>query len=458
MTSFDNWPWHYWAHHTPHSIALRAAGAQWSWRDLAQRVNQLAAAWQQAGVTASCGVALRGKNRLELVLAYLAVLQCGARVIPLSPQLPPALLARRLPDLNVDFGWCSMGSAWPDGIRPLAMAATDAPPIPIPWQINRLATLTLTSGSSGLPKAAAHTFAAHLASAAGVLALMNFQHRHSWLLSLPLYHVSGQGILWRALAAGATVVLAEDLALEQALSGCSHASLVPTQLWRLLKGDIGALGLQDVLLGGAMIPLDLTRQAEAAGVRCWCGYGLTEFASTVCAKRADASAGVGMPLPGRELRLVDDEVWLRGNSMASGYWQQGRLIPLTDSDGWFHTRDRGRFVDGELHIAGRLDNLFICGGEGIQPEDIERVLATHPGVRQAFVVPVADGEFGQRPVAVVEGDASFEHLRVWLDPQLAPWQRPVAYLTLPDTLGSSGIKISRRRIMDWAAAQFAINP
>ena len=460
MTSFDDWPWHYWAHHTPHSIALRTPAAQWSWCVLAQRINELAAAWRQAGVTAGCGVALRGKNRLELVLAYLAVLQCGARVIPLSPQLPPDLLARLLPGLNIDFGWCGADFSWPDGITPLAISPSSvgSSPAMIPWQINRLATLTLTSGSSGLPKAAAHTFAAHLASAEGVLSLMNFQHRHSWLLSLPLYHVSGQGIVWRALAAGATLVVADDMHLEQALAGCSHASLVPTQLWRLLKGDMAGLSLQDVLLGGAMIPPDLTRQAEALGIRCWCGYGLTEFASTVCAKRADASPGVGMPLTGRELRLVDDEVWLRGGSIASGYWQQGRLIPFTDSDGWFHTRDRGRFVDGELHISGRLDNLFICGGEGIQPEDIERVLAIHPGVRQAFVVPVADEEFGQRPVAVVEGDTPFEQLRAWLDPQLAPWQRPAAYFTLPDTLGGGGIKISRRSIMDWVAAQFTINP
>lgn len=459
MTSFDTWPWRYWALATPHSIALRTADEDWSWQKLATRIDQLTAAWQQAGVAPGSGVALRGKNRLELVLAYLAALQCGARVIPLGPQMPAEVLAQRLPSLNVDFGWCAAGQPWPDGIVPLIFDDTlPIAPSVVPWQVNRLATLTLTSGSSGLPKAAAHTFAAQLASAAGVLSLMNFQHRHSWLLSLPLFHVSGQGIVWRWLAAGASLVLMTDRPLEQALAGCSHASLVPTQLWRLLNGDTANLSLRDVLLGGAMIPQDLITRAEALGIRCWCGYGMTEFASTVCGKRANSSPGVGKPLPGRELRLVDGEVWLRGSSMAAGYWQQGRLVRFTDDDGWFHSRDRGRFIDDELYIIGRLDNLFFCGGEGVQPEDIERVLATHASVRQAFVVPVPDEEFGQRPVAVVDCDIPHTELRRWLEPQLAPWQRPVAYLSLPETLDSGGIKIARSQITDWAASQFTVNP
>ncbi len=118
------------------------------------------------------------------------------------------------------------------------------------------------------------------------------------------------------------------------------------------------LTLKEVLLGGAMIPTELTEQAEAHGIRCWCGYGLTELASTVCAKRADGRPGVGVALAGRQVKLVDDEVWIKADCLAAGYWQQGQLLPLTDSDGWFHTRDRGRWQQGELCILGRLDNLF----------------------------------------------------------------------------------------------------
>ena len=68
--------------------------------------------------------------------------------------------------------------------------------------LTKAATMTLTSGSTGLPKAVVHNVSAHLANAEGVCALMSFGKDQSWLLSLPLYHVSGQGIVWRWLYAG----------------------------------------------------------------------------------------------------------------------------------------------------------------------------------------------------------------------------------------------------------------
>ncbi|WP_228735808.1 AMP-binding protein, partial [Klebsiella quasipneumoniae] len=181
---------------------------------------------------------------------------------------------------------------------------------------------------------------AHLASAAGVLALMPFAAEDDWLLSLPLFHVSGQGIMWRWLLAGARLTVRDKQPLAQMLQGCTHASLVPTQLWRLLN-DGAALSLKAVLLGGAAIPVELTERARGQGVRTYCGYGLTEFASTVCAKEADGAADVGAPLPGREMKIVAGEVWLRAASMAAGYWRDGQLLPLTNDEGWFATRDRG---------------------------------------------------------------------------------------------------------------------
>ncbi|MCV4608240.1 o-succinylbenzoate--CoA ligase, partial [Escherichia coli] len=75
------------------------------------------------------------------------------------------------------------------------------------------------------------------------------------------------------------------------------------------------------------------------GIRSFCGYGLTEFASTVCAKEADGAADVGEALPGREVKIVAGEIWLRASSMAAGYWRDGQLLSLTNNEGWFATRD-----------------------------------------------------------------------------------------------------------------------
>lgn len=464
MAGITDWPWRYWAVRKPQALALTVEAQAWSWQRLASHCEVLAAGFSQQGVNPDDIVALRGKNSAAMLFSYLALLQCGARVLPLNPQLPASLLSTLLPSLGV-VHFLSVTPAedgastpfnqlhYPVSVTPASVAAeTLSARQPREWQALRLATLTLTSGSSGLPKAAAHAFSAHIASAQGVIELMAFTAQDSWLLSLPVFHVSGQGIVWRWLTAGARLVLRSAQPLEHALQDCSYASLVPTQLWRLLAQGALPESLSAVLLGGAAIPLELTQQAEARGIRCWCGYGMTEMASTVCAKRADGQAGVGLPLLAREIAVQDGEILLRGDSMAAGYWRDGALLPLTDSDGWFHTRDSGVFQHHEWHVLGRLDNQFFSGGEGIQPENIEALLLAHPQVKQACVVPVADAEFGQRPVAVIDvsPDVTLAAIRDWLSPQLAGFQRPVAYYALPAELHGGGIKIARVQVQAWA--------
>lgn len=447
--TFPDWPWRYWRQVQGDAPALRLNDEVLSWRTLCTRIDALASGFAAQGVTEGCGVMLRAWNHPQTLLAWLALLQCGARILPVNPQLPHALLATLLPALTLQFALDLEGeNAFPFLIPLNCLNANGQHAVD--WQPQRLCSMTLTSGSTGLPKAAVHTCQAHIASADGVLSLMPLATEDDWLLSLPLFHVSGQGILWRWLVAGARMTVREKQPLEQMLAGCTHASLVPTQLWRLLVNQT-PVALKAVLLGGAAIPVALTEQARAQGIRCWCGYGLTEFASTVCAKEADGLVDVGMPLPGREVRIVNDEVWLRAASMAEGYWRDGKLVSLVNDEGWFATRDRGVLNDGKLTIAGRLDNLFFSGGEGIQPEEVERVIVTHPHVLQAFIVPIEDAEFGHRPVAVVECDADVAEteLNEWVKDKLARFQQPVHWLSLPAELKNGGIKISRRAVVDW---------
>ncbi|MCF6659018.1 o-succinylbenzoate--CoA ligase [Raoultella ornithinolytica] len=450
--TFSDWPWRHWCRLRGDAPAVRLNDVVLSWRQLCAEVNALAAGFRAQGVNEGEGVLLRAYNQPSALLAWLALLQCGARVLPLNPQLPPSLLAALLPSLDLRYALVLNGDPLALDFTPLTLqrAAGDST---LPWREERLASMTLTSGSTGLPKAAVHSCRAHLASAEGVLAMIPLASDDDWLLSLPLFHVSGQGILWRWLLAGARLTVGEKQPLEQALRGCTHASLVPTQLWRLLNSEAD-VSLKAVLLGGAAIPVALTEQARARGIRCWCGYGLTEFASTVCGKEADGAPDVGQPLPGRVLKIVAGEVWLRADSMAAGYWRDGGVQPLVNEQGWFATRDRGEIREGKLTLLGRMDNLFFSGGEGIQPEEVERVLLAHPQIQQAFIVPLDDAEFGQRPVAVVECDAQCDvsALAAWAQDKLARFQQPVRWLTLPESLKTGGIKISRRALRDWVNA------
>lgn len=449
---FDDFPWRHWGAVRPHALALRLGDEPLSWQQLCQRVDALAAGLTVQNVRPDDGVLLRAYNHPQTMLAWLALLQCGARILPVNPQLPRELIAALLPSFSLRHALLLTDEKPFAELAPLSLEQAEHAPN-VAWNADRLATLTLTSGSSGLPKAAGHTFAAHLASADGVLTLMPYAESDDWLLSLPLFHVSGQGIVWRWLHHGARLTVRERMPLTQMLTGCTHASLVPTQLWRLLnEGE--PLTLKAVLLGGAAIPVELAEQSRARGIRTFCGYGLTEFASTVCAKETDGEADVGCPLPGREVKIVDGEIWLRGKSMAAGYWRDGALTPLTNADGWFATRDRGELNDGRLTVLGRMDNLFFCGGEGIQPEEVERVIARHPQVEQIFIVPLDDAEFGQRPVAVVEGGEAFDvtQMPMWAEDKLARFQQPVCWLMLPASLKTGGIKISRRALLAWVNA------
>ncbi|HGN1705540.1 TPA: o-succinylbenzoate--CoA ligase [Providencia rettgeri] len=459
LKDFSDWPWRHWASLQPHSIALLSDAESITWEALNQQVTSLATYFSMQGITQGQCVVLRGKNSAELLFSQLALIACGARVLPLNPRLPERLLAELLPHLNVnaviDFtDETNVLAAYRnlDYQQYYHFIGDDIfSSVDFLTAREQPATLILTSGSTGLPKAAVHSITAHLSSAEGVVSTMNYQQGDCWLLSLPLFHVSGQGIVWRWLLQGGSLAL-KNSPLGKALRGVTHASLVPTQLWRLLNDEtVEQIALKEVLLGGAVIPTTLTDLAESRGIACWSGYGMTEMASTVCAKRADGKKGVGLPLKGKRLRIIDDEIQIQSNSQAMGYWFDGEMKPLNCTGDWFKTNDKGAFIDGEYQILGRLDNLFISGGECVQPEDIESVINSHPDVSQSFIIPVDDEQFGQRPVAVVEcgSNLPFSELSVWLKDKLAPYQYPMAFYHLDPELKAGGIKVSRQQIKQW---------
>ena len=449
----QKFPWQAFAQNSAYAnqVALRnSQGDPFTWAELAEKINQVEAFLLQQGVTAKSAVAFCGKNSEQILFLYLAVIQLGAKVLGINPAFPQEKVAELCQVYGVDFCYQT------EDIRYLAAESLTEHNA----DFTKAATMTLTSGSTGLPKAVVHNVSAHLANAEGVCTLMNFSKDQSWLLSLPLYHVSGQGIVWRWLYAGATLVLPKE-DFYQSIGEVSHVSLVPTQLQRwfdYLAKHPQPIQTQAVLLGGTQIPIKLTQALNELGIRSYSGYGMTEMASTVFAKQSDGKIGVGQPLLGREFKLVNEEVWLKGAGLAMGYWREGHIIPLTNAEDWFQTKDKAQWLDGELVIQGRLDNMFISGGENIQPEEIEKVIAQSDLVKQVFVLPKYDEEFGHRPVAIVEFHTSFnesavESLNVFLQGRLERFKQPVAYYELPQNLIQGAIKISRKALADWLSQQ-----
>lgn len=101
--TFPDWPWRYWRQVQGEAPALRLNDEVLSWCTLCTRIDALASGFAAQGVTEGCGVMLRAWNHPQTLLAWLALLQCGARILPVNPQLPHALLATLLPDLTLQF-------------------------------------------------------------------------------------------------------------------------------------------------------------------------------------------------------------------------------------------------------------------------------------------------------------------------------------------------------------------
>lgn len=415
-------------------------------RLVAQVANFLSS---QASFSQANLVAYQGTHRLIGLLCYCAVIALNKKILMLNPALSLESTEHLCRQQGVEFLITDQLFAdFSENSTACSLPELD---------VSAPATLTLTSGSSGSPKAVVHSINNHLANAVGVCDLLDFKQGNTWLLSLPLFHVSGQGIVWRWLLQGATLCINEDKAdFMTLLAQSSHASLVPTQLQRYLNQPEFAnkrLKNQKVLLGGASIPAELVTEAKQQGITTFSGYGMTEMASTICAVQ-DEVGNVGKPLIGRDVRIVENEIWVKGQCLALGYWQKnGEIQPLTNTEGWLQTKDLGFWNEhGHLVVQGRLDNMFISGGENIQPEDVEKVLFRSGLIKQVFVVPIADREFGERPVAMVDFLEPFsaqavEKLQSFAKQHLEKFRQPIHYLPLEvERFQQGGIKISRKQL------------
>ena len=156
----------------------------------------------------------------------------------------------------------------------------------------------------------------------------------------------------------------------------------------------------------------------------------------------------GQVLPYREVNVSEDgEILVHGHTRFQGYVHGDRLEEPFDENGWFGTGDIG-YVDGDgyLMVTGRKDNMFMSGGENIQPEEIEKAFCEVEGVADAIVVPIDDEEFGQRPVAFVQmlgGNGADQGIRDAVAESLPRFKIPDHILPWPENAGTIGIKPDR---------------
>ena len=388
--------------HIPRAPALIIDETIISYHKLDALINATQARVRREGFSPLQPVPFMGENRLETIALLFALFREGHIAFPQSPRLPspkkPILFSSR----------CA------ESLSPLIDQSVPA-------------VYLFTSGSQGKPKIASLSLSNFIASAQGALPSLNLKSGDRYLLSLPLYHVGGLSILFRCFLAGATCVLS-SLPVHQALKqhAITHASFVPTQLYTLLQQSPEVYPhLKCLLLGGAALPDSIYKEGIERGLPLMTSWGMTETASLVTLN--------GDVLPNREVKIdKTGEIHVRGPVLFQGY-KDDSIKPGT----WFATKDLGEWKGGKLSVLGRKDNLFISGGENIQPEEIERALCSLEGVIEAIVVPKEDPKWGSRPVAFLrhkEGHKlSLDAIHELLRDQLEKFKLPVAIHPLPET-------------------------
>ena len=315
--------------------------------------------------------------------------------------------------------------------------------------------IVYTSGTTGSPKGAV------LAQRALAANVQMSQHAHDMssadrvLGMLPLFHVGGLNIQsLPSLALGATLLLHQrfDPAAVLADLDAERISLclvVPTVLEALLA-EPGWEGtrleaLRAFAIGSTDVPLALIDAVHARGVPVIQVYGATETGPIASYQRIDrafdTAGSIGRAGLCCDLRLVDaaggdvgdgevGEIWVRGDNVLLGYWDNPAATERYMSDGWFRSGDLARRdAEGNYWFTDRLKHVIISGGENIYPAELERVLRGHPGIAAVAVVGRADARWGEVPVAVIEraeGAAALsrEDVLALFDGELARYKHP----------------------------------
>jgi O-succinylbenzoic acid--CoA ligase len=336
--------------------------------------------------------------------------------------------------------------------EPLGSETAEGMPAGAVHDLDAVAAVIHTSGTTSAPKPVELTYGNFLWSALGSAVALGLEPGERWLCNLPPSHVGGLSILMRSAIYGTTAVVHERFDTEltlRALTASSEGgreprsagpvtlvSLVATTLARLLDAGLERPpALRAALTGGGPVPAALLDRARAAGVPVSLTYGLTEACSQVTTlplgasgdpsataadvatharlipaaigpPRSPSTASLAAPTAGPPLfctrvRIAENgEIEVAGPTVARG---------VAGADGWLRTGDLGRLnMEGNLQVTGRKADTIVSGGENVAPTEVEAVLEEHPGVLEAAAIGCADERWGEAVTALVVARAGAE--------------------------------------------------
>lgn len=460
-----------WARETPGQVALRCSGRTWTYAQLDQDVDAWASRLASFGVRRGDRVALLAPNRAEWPAIVFATWRLGAVLVPLNARLTAAELSPQVEKVRAALVLADATLAsHVAGARELEEVAAlpgDGRVDAIQAGDGELRAILFTSGTTGRSKAAALTAGNFRANARASAANIGGERTDAWLAVLPLFHIGGLVTVSRCAAYGCTLVLqprfdAGEVNGSIDREGITHTSLVPTGLARVLA-ERGARrfpsSLRAVLIGGGPVPGDLLARARELGAPVLQTYGLTEASSQVTTERPTDADGTtaGPPLPGLEVRIVDaqgvpvpadrvGELEVRGPTVMAGYDEDPVATREALRDGWLKTKDLGALDGrGRLRVFSRRTDLIVTGGENVYPAEVEAVLLSLPGVRDAAVGAIDDTQWGQVPGAavVLEGPFDQDALERGCRARLAGFKVPRRFVRVGELPRNAGGKVDR---------------
>ena len=460
------------ADHDPLAPALidAASGRTVAFGQLADGVRRVAAGLAGRGLERGDVVAVAAGNSPDFAVVLYGALAAGCTVALSNPALTEGEQERQFaishPRLVV---------ADPAGFTRDVLSGGKSGELPA-RDPGDLALLFSSSGTTGLPKLAAHTHAGATAFFEAIAATPRMTVVPGDVVGvvIPFTHLFGCALLTHGLRGGASVVgldpgdpeafvrmLAEHRVTVAPVTPPLVALLARSPL--VDRYDLSALRL--LISSAAPCAPELQEEAtQRLGCRVADCLGSTEAWAYAFALDPPVRGSVGVPVEGMELAVVDPasgerlgtgeagELWIRGPQVMRGY------VGHSDVRDWLPTGDLARIDEaGNVFLIDRLKELIKVGGASVAPAEVERELRLHPAVEDAAVVGRPDAELGEVPVAYValRGDVAADELRAWVALRLAPWKHLRDVVVVDAVPRNPAGKILRRELIARERAQAA---
>jgi malonyl-CoA/methylmalonyl-CoA synthetase len=461
-----------------HRVAIVADGRLYSYGDLDLSSRRVAAALLEGREDLSeARVAFLARPGFDYVAVQRGIWRAGGVAVPLAVSHPPPELEYVVRDSGAAIVVGESGSA--AVLEPIAAAAgarflATAEAVEHEGEsalphlgATRPAMIIYTSGTTGRPKGVVTTHANIGAQIAALVEAWEWRPSDRLLLALPLHHVHGiinglgsalavtatcemvsvfdAGGVWNRLASGEiTVFTAVPTMYRRLIAAWEAAPKTHQTAW-----SEGARRVRLMMSGSAALPVQTLEQWRAiTGHTLLERYGMTEIGMALSNPlRGERRPGmVGVPLPGVDVRLVDEsgvvvtdgttgEIEVRGPAVFLEYWARPDDTRSAFRDGWFRTGDMAVVERGSYRLLGRTAvDILKTGGFKVSALEIEEVLRTHPAISECAVVGLPDPDWGERVAAAVElaaGSAlTLGTLQEWAKTQMAPYKVPRALLAV----------------------------